>query len=220
MSQTSESDYTQPRRLSFPEDEARFPWLKILLDAYLVIDEGVNAAIKSAALDGRQLACARGCSSCCTTHQDIPVYPLELMGMSWYVIEKLQSPLREQLKQQLENIASLDSCPFLLDGACSIHPMRPIACRQFNVLDKPCVAGEDAFHTRKKDVLMPIKRFADEAFDIMLPFYGIKKKGERRKAIKQGTLHAAAKVMRECNWQSLPEKMTVFDEKNKSIQIN
>ena len=53
--------------------------------------------------------------------------------------------------------------------------------------------------------------FADEAFDTMLPFYGIKKKAERRKAIKQGALHSVAKVMRDCNWQSLPEKMTAFD---------
>ena len=138
--------------------------------------------------------------------------------MSWYVIEKLQSPLREQLKQQLENSDTLDSCPFLLNGTCSIHPMRPIACRQFNVLDRPCAEGEDAFHSRKGDIMMPIKRFTDEAFDTMLPFYGIKRKSERRKAIKQGTLHAAAKVMRDCNWKSLPEKMVAFDIRNNCLK--
>jgi len=215
MSQNPECDYTKPQRLSFPSDEAQFPWLSILLDAYTIIDQGVSAAISREQKQGRELACAKGCCSCCTTHQDIPVYPLELMGMSWYVIEKLQSPLREQLKQQLQDIDKVDTCPFLLDGSCSIHPMRPIACRQFNVLDKACADGEDAFHTRKKDVMIPIERFTNEAFDTMLPFYGIKRKGERRKAIKQGALHALAKVMRECNWQSLPEKMDAFDSKNK-----
>ena len=213
MSQTPESDYRQPQRLNFADDEARFPWLGILLNAYAIIDKGVSAAIDSEQKQGRELACAKGCSSCCTTHQDIPVYPLELMGMSWYVIEKLQSPLREQLKQQLQNIDKVDTCPFLLDGACSIHPMRPIACRQFNVLNRACAAGEDAFHTRKTDVMKPIKRFTDDAFDTMLPFYGIKRKGERKKAIKQGKLHALAKVMRDCNWQTMPEKMTAFDDK-------
>ena len=209
----SEYNYTKPQRLSFPTDETQFPWLSILLNAYSIIDQGVSAAINLEQKQGHELACTKGCASCCTTHQDIPVYPLELMGMSWYVIEKLQSPLREQLRQQLQDIDNVDTCPFLLDGSCSIHPMRPIACRQFNVLNKACADGEDAFHTRKQDVMMPIERFTHEAFDIMLPFYGVKRKGERRKAIKQGALHALAKVMRDCNWQSLPDKMVAFDEK-------
>ncbi|MDH5764716.1 MAG: YkgJ family cysteine cluster protein [Gammaproteobacteria bacterium] len=213
MSQTSENGYTQPLRQNFTEDEKRFPWLSLLLDAYLIIDEGVSEAIRREQKQGHPLACAKGCSSCCSSHQDIPVYPLELMGMSWYIIEKLQPPLRQQLKQQLKNLDTVNSCPFLLDSACSIHPMRPIACRQFNVLNKPCAEGEDAFHTRRNDVITPIKRYADEAFDIMLPFYGIKKKAERRKAIKQGAIHSAAKVMRDCNWQSMPEKMSAFDKR-------
>lgn len=213
MSDLPESNYNKPQRLSFADDEARFPWLVTLLDAYATIDKGVSSAIKREKSNGRELACAKGCCSCCTTHQDIPVYPLELMGISWYVIEKLQAPLREQLKHQLQNIDNVDTCPFLLDGSCSIHPMRPIACRQFNVLDKPCSDKEDAYHTRKKDVMMPIKRFTDDAFHTMLPFYGIKRKAERVKAIKQGKLHSLAKVMRECNWKSIPEKMDTFDNK-------
>lgn len=212
MSEITESDYRKPKRLTFTDDEKRFAWLTTLLDAYSIIDEGVSAAISREHKQGRELACAKGCSSCCTTHQDIPVYPLELMGMSWYVIEKLQSPLREQLNNQLNNIENINTCPFLLDGACSIHPMRPAACRQFNVLDTPCAAGEDAYHTRKQDVMIPIQHYIDNAFDTMLPFYGIKKKGERKKAIKQGALHSVAKAMRDCNWQTLPEKMDKFNK--------
>lgn len=213
MNEVNESGYHKPHRLSFPEDEAKFPWLSRLLDAYGIIDQGVSEAIEREQKQGRELACAKGCCSCCSTHQDIPVYPLELMGMSWYVIEKLPSPTREKLKQQLQVADQLECCPFLLDGVCSIHPLRPIACRQFNVLDRPCAEGEDAYHTRRSDVMTPIRRFADEAFDVMLPFYGIRHKAERRKAIKQGTLHTLAKVMRDCHWQNLPEKMTAFENK-------
>ncbi len=211
MINLSDTNYTKPKRLNFTNDEKHLPWLKTLLNAYFIIDKGINSAINREMNHGRKLACAKGCSSCCTTHQDIPVYPLELMGMSWYVIEKLQSPLREQLKKQLENANNLLSCPFLLDGTCSIHPMRPAACRQFNVLDTPCTNGEDAFYSRKQDVMIPIQHYIDNAFDIMLPFYGIKKKAERRKAIKQGTLHSVAKSMKACNWQTLPKKMNNFD---------
>jgi len=212
---TDSSNYTKPKRLHFTEDEKRFVWLTPLLDAYEIIDKGVSVAIVREQKKGRRLACAKGCSSCCSTHQDIPVYPLELMGMSWYVIEKLSSPLREQLQTQLHNIDNIQSCPFLLDGACSIHPMRPAACRQFNVLDKACADGEDAYHTRKQDVMIPIAHYIDNAFDTMLPFYGIKRKNERKKAIKDGRLHSLAKAMRDCNWKTLPEKMLRFDANKK-----
>lgn len=213
MSLNKDAKSPKPARLSFPDDELRYAWLPILLKAYATIDDGVSEAIRREERQGRELACRKNCSSCCSTHQDIPVYPLELMGMSWYVIEKLQSPLREQLKQQLQHLDSLQSCPFLLDDACSIHAMRPMACRQFNVFGKACAVGEDAFHTRRGDVMTPIQRFVDEAFDGMLPFYGIKHKAERRQAIKQGRLHALARVMRDCNWATLPAKMSAFDNK-------
>ena len=65
--------------------------------------------------------------------------------------------------------------------------------------------------------MIPIKRFTDDAFDVMLPFYGIKKKAERRKAIKQGAIHNVARAMRDCNWQSLPEKMSAFDGKKGTV---
>ncbi len=213
MNEIPVSSYSQPQRLSFPEDEIRHDWLPILLDAYLIIDQGVSEAIQREQQQGRELACSRGCSSCCTTHQDIPVYPLELVGMTWYVVEKLESPLREQVKQNLRDIDQVKGCPFLIDHACSIHPMRPVACRQFNVLDKPCAEGEDAFHTRKEDVLVPIKSYTDRAFDTMLPFYGVQDKEKRREVIEQGALHALAKVMRELSWQTVPDKMQAFDER-------
>jgi len=204
-------DYLKPRRISYPEDEARLPWLKILLDAYFVIDNGVAEGIRREQKQGRQLACAKGCYSCCVTHSDIPVYPLELMGMTWYCVEKLQSPLREQIREQLKNFLNHNGCPFLYEGACSIHSARPIACRQFNVLDKACAEGEDAFHTRRKDVMTPIVKFRDEAFNVMLPFYGITNKAEKRKAIKQGSMHGVARAMRDCNWETTPKRMDDYD---------
>lgn len=181
MSDIPVSHYPPPERQDFPEDEARYPWLKTLLNAYLVVDQGVAEGIKREHKQGRQLACGRGCSACCRTHSEIPVYPLELMGMTWYVVEKLQSPERELLKTQLLNHQEIPGCPFLLEDVCSIHPLRPMACRQFNVFGKVCAEGEDAFYTRRDDVMTPVKKFTDQAFNTMLPFYGIKKKAERSK---------------------------------------
>ncbi|MCW8929809.1 MAG: YkgJ family cysteine cluster protein [Gammaproteobacteria bacterium] len=211
-SNNDEVAYPPPQRVSFAEHEQRLPWLSILMDAYLITDQGISESIKREEKQGKKLACARGCATCCKSHETIPVYPLELMGMSWYVIEVIEGELREKLKAQLRNLESLQSCPFLIDNACSLHAVRPMACRSFNVFNKQCIDGEDAYYTRRDDVLTPIQKYNDDAFDVMLPFYGIKNKAERRKMIKTGGMHQMAKVMRDLNWSSLPDKMDAFEK--------
>ncbi len=200
------SAYPEPRRLSFP-DEGRLPWLVPLLDAYLTIDQGVYEGVRREEGQGRRLACADGCSACCRSHLTIPVYPLELMGLYWYCSERLGGDLRGRVAHQLRGHATGQPCPFLVDGSCAVHPLRPIACRQFNVFDRVCDAGEDAFHSRRGDVLTPIGRYADRAFDRMLPFYGITERHERREAIKTGRLHALARVLQGLDWARLAERM-------------
>ncbi len=204
--------YPAPARIHFT-DEQRLPWIAILMEAYFITDQGISEAIRRKEKQGQPLACAQGCASCCQSHESIPVYPLELMGMSWYAIEQLEGEQRDQLKQQLSQLETHDACPFLLNNSCSIHAVRPMACRSFNVFNTPCKAGEDAYYTRREDVLTPLKKYQDDAFDIMLPFYGVKTKAERRKMIKTGAQHQMAKVMRDMNWSSLVEKMQAFEQK-------
>jgi hypothetical protein len=103
-----------PSRLSFPEDdEARLPWLALLLEGYAIAGEGVAEGIRRGQAQGRQPACHRGCAACCRTHRDIPVYPLELMGLYWYAIEKLGGETCAKLREQLQSYRRGDACPFL-----------------------------------------------------------------------------------------------------------
>ncbi len=204
--------YPPAQRVNFNEHEQRLPWLTILLDAYLITDQGISESIKREEKQGKKLACARGCASCCKSHETIPVYPLELMGMSWYAAEVLAGETRDSLKTQLRNLEQIKSCPFLINNACSIHAVRPMACRSFNVFNSQCREGEDAYYTRREDVLTPIKKYQDDAFNIMLPFYGVKNKAERRKMIKSGAVHQMAKVMLDLNWSTLADKMDSFEK--------
>lgn len=199
------------KRPSFPEDEKKLSWLKLLLDAYYIVDKGVAKAIDAEQRKGRKPACAKGCSNCCSTHKDIPVYPLEIVGISWYAAGKIKGPLREVLKTQLDNFKKSSSCPFLVEGVCSIHPVRPMACRQFNVFDKPCEEGEDPYYTRRGDVMDPVKKHVDQAFFIMLPYYGVEKETERVKVVETGGFHKLAKELQVCNWMELAEKMKRHD---------
>ena len=194
----------QTGRLQFPDDERRQPWLSLLLEVHHLSDAGVASAIKA---DGRKLACGRGCASCCRTHTDIPVYPLELMGIAWFVSEKLAGEPRERVRQQLLRHRELGACPFLVDEACAIHPLRPMACRQFNVFNTVCASGEDAFHTRFGDVLKPDAKRKNEALREMLRHHNVKDGRERRRLVESGEVHRLAQSLREMRWESLAMRM-------------
>ena len=159
-------------RLHYPGDEKRLPWLPLLLDAYAMADEGVALAIRNEEKRRRQrLACGKSCGSCCEHQKDLPLFPHELVGIYWYVLEKVGASERKILKDRLGERTADSPCPFLFDGSCSIHPMRPMGCRQFNVFGQPCAPGEDPYYTRRGDVLTPLADYTDRAFAAVIPFY-------------------------------------------------
>ncbi len=215
MSPSSDSMGSGPDALSFPEAQAKFPWLTLLLQAYHIADLGLAQAIAQQQARGRQLACAKGCSACCRSHSTIPVYPMELAGLAWYASEQVAEPLRATLRAQLAAHASGSPCPFLVEGVCSVHPLRPMACRQFNVFGRACAEGEDAYYTRREDVLDPVASAMDEAFYTMLPYYGIRGDTARREFVAAGAQHQFVRVLQTCRWPSLAQKMAEFDAARK-----
>jgi Fe-S-cluster containining protein len=111
------------------------------------------------------------------------------------------------VRGQLAAHRNLGSCPFLVDEACAIHPLRPMACRQFNVFTSVCAVGEDAFHTRRGDVMNPDRRSKDEALREMLRHHGIKDGRERRRLVESGEVHRLAQSLREIRWENLAARM-------------
>ncbi len=209
----------RPTRLHFPDDEQRQPWLALLLEIQFICNQGVDHAIR---MDGRRLACARGCASCCRSHADIPVYPLELMGISWYLLEKLEegagAEVRERVRQQMERHRELGACPFLVDEACAIHPLRPMACRQFNVFTTVCQPGEDAYHSRRGDVLTPNAKQKDAALSEMLRHHGVKGELERHRLVASGEVHRLAQSLREMRWEAIAVRMGAAHVQNELSQ--
>ena len=193
--------------LAFAEDAARLPWLGLLLDMYRITDEGVAQGVREGERKGRTLACARGCAACCRSHTDIPVYPLELAGIAWYVVEQLRGAQRETLRRQLAQHRSTPSCPFLVEEACAIHPLRPMACRHFNVFDRACAEGEDAFHTRAQDVLRPVAFHKNKALAMMLRHHDVPTASEREARVADGSVHTLAQSLRALRWESRARRM-------------
>ncbi len=205
--QSSETSYLEPERLKFPTEEVRHNWLPMLLDIYYITDRGVHEGILRQNSKGKTLACFKGCSACCRSHTTIPVFPIEITGLYWFIIEKTSGEIREKLRQQCATHEKGQPCPLLVNGTCGVHPMRPQACRHFNVFGRSCEEGEDAYYTRREDVLTPIKKFKDDALAKMLPFHKINGRAQRRDAIKQGLMNTYVKVLQEIDWLKLSKRM-------------
>jgi Fe-S-cluster containining protein len=192
------------RRLHFPEDEKRLPWLAALLDAYAIADTGVAIAVRGVEREQKRvLACSRGCDNCC--HQsDIPVYPHELVALYWYAMEKLELSAHEAVRKQLALHTRTDPCPFLVDHACAVHPVRPVSCRQFNVFTTPCAAGEDPYYTRRDDVLIPLAEYTDRVFRTVLSFYQLNERdpGKAVQSVRRQLVN-----LQEYDWRRLAEMM-------------
>ena len=92
-------------------------------------------------------ACVRGCSACCTVN--VATLAIEGVTAAAWLAVRLAPEARELRARELlcfhdrvrwledeDRIASRETCPFLAaDGACAIHPVRPLACRSLSSLD-------------------------------------------------------------------------------------
>jgi len=200
------------RRLHFPEDEKKLVWLPMLLDSYAIADTGVAVAIRDEGKKhNKKLACGKGCGNCCEHQKDLPLYPHELVGIYWYVSEKMTPLVRDILRFQLEKHKAGSHCPFLVDGFCSIHPVRPVGCRQFNVFSAPCAPGEDPFYTRRHDVLEPIAEYKDRAFAAVIPFYNFKNVRDLSAAIR--LIRGQIMNIQTFDWKKLVGIMENYDSR-------
>jgi len=71
-----------------------------------------------------------------------------------------------------------------------------------------CVEGEDAYYTRRQDVLTPTRDYVNEILDVLLPLSGIKNSGEVRRLVK---------VLQDYDWPKLASacrRSTRQDAKN------
>jgi hypothetical protein len=45
----------------------------------------------------------------------------------------------------------------------------------------------------------------------MFPFYGVEKESERKKLVEEGAMHRTVRVLQECRWATLADRMDLFD---------
>jgi Fe-S-cluster containining protein len=195
--------------LRFPADEARHPWLPVLLRVHALVDDGIATAVRrEERRRGVRRACRSGCDVCCRTQSDIPVFQIELAGLSWFCAEKLEGLSRGAVRTRLErHVPGARECPFLVERACAVHPVRPIACRLFTVVGRRCAEGEDPFHERRADMLTPPPGLLARAYREMLPFHGVTEPKDQESWLERGLITTLAVNLPTRDWRSLARLM-------------
>lgn len=188
------------------EDEAKYPWLKILLDTYKTSDLLVAENLKCYSAIG----CEKGCSSCCE-NPTVPFTEPELMGISWFASEKLREPLRSRVKERLYAHDQTSECPFLVERTCSIYPVRPLICRQFYVKGRQCERGEDPARTRPEDMISPNRTIAKVSSMRLLEFWGAKTMLKKERMFAKGFMVENSRHMHNYDWSKIAETMGLFD---------
>ena len=122
---------------------------------------------------GRHISCAAGCGTCCRQLVPIaPSEAREIAALIETLPEPRRTEIRERYRLAVERLTVAGliddlrqmervpadaatafglryfalgiACPFLEDESCSIHPKRPLACREFLVTSDPRFCAEPA----------------------------------------------------------------------------
>lgn len=138
--------------------------LDILIDAF---DRGFANSDRE---NYMQLACAKGCNSCC--YLQVVVSPAEVLKVFVYLLNERPSEFNamsakiKNFASQFEGLSELDRlshkspCPFLDEsGACSIYEARPIACRTYHRFDRSLCEEAREAAIRKLPFNKPVKGY-------------------------------------------------------------
>jgi Fe-S-cluster containining protein len=137
--------------------------LRVMLPmVHALADAVVDVAVKSVQEEGKTVSCKKGCGACCRQLvpiaeiearqlrdlvNDMPEprrteirrrfgeaqRRLEAAGLWQKLLNRQQMAEGESRRLGLDYFAQSVACPFLEEESCSIHPDRPISCREYLV---------------------------------------------------------------------------------------
>lgn len=146
----------------------------------------VDHAASEVAKAGRPVSCRKGCGACCRQMVPLSVFEAEALGEWFNSLpEARQAELEERFRcglAKLKESGVLDTlmdpnwgtdeksfvqmavdyfhagvaCPFLEEESCSIHPIRPLICREYLVVS-PAELCKDPSVNQLSAVNLPIR---------------------------------------------------------------
>jgi Fe-S-cluster containining protein len=157
--------------------------LPILQSLTSQLVERVAASVEAA---GQHISCKAGCGACCRQIVPLSIFEAEALAQwiaslpseqqeelrlrfhqallalrDSGILERITPELWEEGSQDsrtlvLDYLAAKVPCPFLVDESCSIHPIRPLVCREYLVTSPPEFCS-DALESKVSGVRMPLK---------------------------------------------------------------
>jgi hypothetical protein len=138
------------------------------------MEDILDATLAHTLSSGPPAMCARGCMWCC--HIYVTVMGAEAIVAIQWAIANLSPDALEALRLRLRANAERargvkpgdyprQSCAFIVDGACSIHPARPAHCRSAHSVDvSACVAAYEARPAENRTIpgRATVRKQADE----------------------------------------------------------
>ncbi len=149
---------------------------------HAIIDESVRQAEAA----GRSVSCRAGCGTCCRQLVPLSIFEAEALGDWIRTLpEEQQQELEQRFHRvllglrdagMLEQILAKDwiadegvrdqmgaeyfrlglACPFLEDESCSIHPIRPLSCREY-LVTSPAELCADPLRNQIEGIALPLK---------------------------------------------------------------
>jgi Fe-S-cluster containining protein len=120
--------------------------LRSIADTTMEAFASTVAGLEGPSPPDKALACKKGCDHCC--HVTVLADAATVIRIADYVTETFSPAQRMLLDMRLidyedrvekmtpaERSRSRIACPLLVDGTCSVHPVRPLVCRAFNSYD-------------------------------------------------------------------------------------
>ena len=185
------------------------PRLRFLSEAFVCTDRMISIELEKLRINcGKTPACRPGCSVCCLK-PDLPVNQLEIEAISWYTSEVLAGGVKATIRDQLVAMGEDARCPFLVGDRCAVYPLRPLSCRNFFVLGRPCAPGEDPWFTRRTDIWRCTEGWKRTAAK-MLQGLGYGSFQECRRMATDGELGKVSRSMHELDLSLLVPAMDAF----------
>jgi uncharacterized protein len=198
--------------LEYSQDVKKYDWLQYLLKAYTILDTARPARLKNEEFRRKKrVACQKGCQVCCT-NQEIQLTDIELMGISWFLSEKLQDRrVRETMKERFRNYTDLIECPFLFEQQCVVYEMRPLACRGYYVFGEKCEPGINMETERPNDIFFADQIVAKKASMPLLKYYGFQTEKQRERAFDEGFIFLRGRSLHSMPLEALGTAMERFE---------
>lgn len=155
------------------------PIFQAITNNFVEIGEAVTAA------EGEQISCAKGCGACCRQVVPIAeMEAFYLAELIENLPEPRRSEIKRRFALSVQRLVEIDwferlkkyremsyeervaismeyfylgiPCPFLENDACSIHPNRPIVCREY-LVTSPAVNCQNPTPQTVKPIKMPFQ---------------------------------------------------------------